>query len=99
MKRFLALFLSIIMLVTLLAACASSNETDEVPANVANQNRDAPEEDNSEEDTRSSDDDRIIPSAHGGVSVTPAGELPIVKEPVPLSILIAQHENVEDYDD
>lgn len=44
------------------------------------------------------DEDGLIPSAYGGVSVTAPGMLPIVKDRVELSILIAQHANVEDYD-
>jgi putative aldouronate transport system substrate-binding protein len=33
-----------------------------------------------------------------GVAVTPAGELPIVNEPVELNILVIKHDYVEDYD-
>lgn len=39
----------------------------------------------------------LVPSEFGGASVTAAGVLPIVKEPVTLSIMVAQHANIEDY--
>lgn len=39
----------------------------------------------------------LIPSSHGGVAVTAPGTLPIVQEPVTLTIMVAQHPNIEDY--
>lgn len=90
MKRLLALILSIAMLVTLLTACGPAKQGD-APA--------AEETSASGETTQTAPaDDGLIPSVYGGVSVTAAGQLPIVKEPVTLSILISQNANVEDYD-
>lgn len=90
MKRSMALILCIAMVVTLLVACTPAKQGD------------APEKTSvGGEATKASTpeltDDGLIPSAYGGVSVTAPGQLPIVKEPVKLSILIAQHANVEDY--
>ena len=42
-------------------------------------------------------DETLIPSSYGGVSVTPPGVLPIVLEPVTLTIMTHDHANVEDY--
>ena len=39
------------------------------------------------------------PAADGGIEISAPGELPIVKETVPLSIFAMQNVNVEDYDD
>ena len=44
-----------------------------------------------------STNDSLIPSTHGGVAVTAPGVLPIVQEPVTLTIMVAQNANVEDY--
>lgn len=107
MKRYLALILSVVMLVSLLAACGSSNNGNNTPANTP-ANNDAGNSENSANDSGNDsadsgaiyqEKDGLIPSAHGGVPVTPPGELPIVKEPVQLKIFIAQHPNIEDYDD
>ena len=91
MKRTLALILSFVMLVGLFAACSSSNNNDTNNETGNNAETPAP--------TPTPDENGLIPSSHGGVAVTAPGELPIVKEPVTLSILISQHENVEDYED
>ncbi|HZK35122.1 MAG TPA: extracellular solute-binding protein [Bacillota bacterium] len=92
MKRTLAFILSMVMLVALFSACANTGDTNNTPANTTGDNNDPVDE-------PTPDDDGLIASAYGGVSVTPPGELPIVKEPVTLSIFIPQHANVEDYDD
>ncbi|MGI6725633.1 MAG: extracellular solute-binding protein [Christensenellales bacterium] len=41
--------------------------------------------------------EELVESAYGGVAVTAPGVLPIVKEPVTLTIMVAQHANIEDY--
>lgn len=92
MKRSLAIILTIVMMMAMLTACA--------PAKTGNTPVDTPPSgDNSGTAAPSPDDDGFIPSAYGGIAVSAPGVLPIVKEPVELSILVAQHENVEDYDD
>ncbi|NMA67798.1 MAG: hypothetical protein GX957_16470, partial [Clostridiaceae bacterium] len=95
MKRSLALILSIVMLMGIFAACSSSNNNNDTSANVPADN----DNKGGNNDDAAPADDGLIPSSYGGVAVTPPGELPIVKEPVTLKILIAQHENVEDYED
>jgi putative aldouronate transport system substrate-binding protein len=88
MKRVLALMLSVVMVLALLSACSPAGKApDEKTADPGKTQSSVPVP----------DADGLIPSAYGGVPVTPAGVLPIVKEPVTLTILIAQHQNVEDY--
>ena len=41
----------------------------------------------------------LIQSSYGGIPVTPAGVLPVVVEPVTLTIMVEDHANVEDYYD
>lgn len=89
MKRFLAFMLSVVMLLALLSACSPA--TGKTPAEKTADGEKA------QTAAPTPGADGLIPSAYGGVSVTPAGELPIVKEPVTLSILIEKHNNVEDY--
>ena len=88
MKRVLTILLCVVMVLAMLSACSpAGKEPAEKTAGGEKTQAVAP----------TPDEDGLIPSAYGGVSVTPAGELPIVKEPVTLSILVAQHDNVEDY--
>lgn len=84
MKKVLALILCVVMLMALLTACQPKEKTPPVSSG--------------DPSTNVPDDDGFIPSAYGGVPVSPPGVLPIVKEPVELTILIAQHSNIEDYD-
>jgi putative aldouronate transport system substrate-binding protein len=83
-KKVLALILCVVMLMALLTACQPKEKTPPVSSG--------------DPSTNVPDDDGFIPSAYGGVPVSPPGVLPIVKEPVELTILIAQHSNIEDYD-
>jgi putative aldouronate transport system substrate-binding protein len=82
------------MLMVLLSAClpiqpnTNANTPANTPANTEGNTAATP----------APEDDGLIPSAYGGVSVSPPGVLPIVKKPVELSILVAQNANVEDYD-
>jgi putative aldouronate transport system substrate-binding protein len=94
MKKVLALIVSIVMLLSLLTACCTADKGSDNTGDtsVGSSNNDG------NTSTPATGDDGLIPSAYGGVSVTAPGTLPIVKEPVKLSILIAQHPNVEDYD-
>lgn len=84
MKRVLATILSVVMLMALLTGCGPA-VTNNAPATPA-------------PNISEGSDDGLIPSAYGGVSVSAPGVLPIVKEPVELTIMIAQHANVEGYD-
>ena len=81
MKKVLALILCVVMLMALLTACQPKEKTPPVSSG--------------DPSTNVPDDDGFIPSAYGGVPVSPPGVLPIVKEPVELTILIAQHSNIE----
>lgn len=88
MRRALAFALGIVMLTVIMAACvpAQPNTSTNLPTNEGTT------------PSAQTPDDGFIPSAYGGVPVSPPGVLPIVKEPVELTILIAQKSNVEDYD-
>jgi len=78
------------MLMGLLSAC--------VPIQFNNTPTPPPASSEVGQPSTSSPDDGLIPSAYGGVSVSAPGVLPIVKKAVELSILIAQHPNIEDYE-
>lgn len=92
MKKALALLLSVIMLMALLVACQPAGDTGK-PASD-----DKGATDTTPSTPATTDDGEWIPSDYGGVPVSKPGVLPIVKEPVQLRIMIAQHSNIEDYD-
>ena len=97
MKKLFALILSIVMILTLMTAC-SSDDTSTKPTATPTTAAPAPSSGGDETPLYTPGEDGLIKSAFGGVSVTKPGELPIVKEPVTLTILHVKHENVEDYD-
>lgn len=80
MKRKLALFLALLMLVAVLSACDNGG-------GGSSQETNAPATSGGTGENKS------------GVEVSPAGELPIVSEPVTLKIFMYQNVNVEDYVD
>ncbi len=89
MRKILALALCVLMVLTALAACGDAGSSSSTAGNTTTGSTATP----------TPTDDGMIPSAYGGVSVTPPGELPVVKEPVTLTIMTEDHFNVSDYYD
>jgi len=97
MKKLMALLLSIALMLTLMTACANNGGESDTPTPNPTTSPNTPSGEGGNDNVYQPGADGLIPSAYGGVAVTKPGELPIVKEPVTLSILHVKHENVEDY--